>query len=150
MNIDGAIEKLVKVLNKFGFEKDRDLDSCSMIREYATPDYIGNMVRVRYTVKFDSSDLFGKIVISMYATVFKRDYGETYLSINEGCFTVHEDHMQVDDCIYEYDNADYEFDRDKGKQDFIGKCDDLEMKTWFMIELTEKRLKNIFGMERMA
>lgn len=148
MNIDEAIEKLVEVLNRLDFEKN--LDSCSMIREYATPDYIGNMIRVNYDVKFERNDYFGKIVIIMNAVIFKRDYGETFMSINEGCFNVHDDDMQIDDSIYEYDNEDYDLNREQGERDFIGKCNDLERKVNFMIELTEKRLKNIFGMDRMA
>ena len=148
MNIDGAIEKLVEVLNRLDFEKN--LDSCSMIREYATPDYIGNMIRVNYDVKFERNDYFGKIVIIMNAVIFKRDYGETFMSINEGCFNVHDDDMQIDDSIYEYDNKDYDLNREQGERDFIEKCDDLKRKVNFMIELTEKRLKNIFGMVRMA
>ena len=155
MDIDEAIERLVTVLNDSGFEqrnqnKYSKLESCSLIREYATPDYIGNMVRVSYIVKFDRNFYFGRIGITMNAVIFKRQYSDTNRSVNEGCFTVYEDCMDVDDGIYEYDNEDYEFDREKGRQDFIGKCDDLKRKVGFMIELTEKRIENIFGMERMA
>ena len=156
MNIDEAIEKLVTVLNDSGFEQRNQnkysskLESCSLIQEYATPDYIGSMVRISYIVRFDRNFYFGKIDITMNTVIFKRQYSETHRSVNEGCFTVYEDYMSVDDCVYEYDNEDYEFDREKGRQDFIRKCNDLERKVNFMIELTEKRLKNIFGMDRMA
>lgn len=156
MNMEEAIGKIVNVLNDSGFEQSSQnkysnkLESCYLIREYATPDYIGNMVRINYIVRFDRNFYFGKIEIHMNAVIFKRQYSNTVISINEGCFTVYEDYMSVDDSVYEYDNEDYEFDREKGRQDFIGKCDDLKRKAGFMIELTEKRIKNIFGMERMA
>jgi len=156
MDIDEAIGRLVTVLNDSGFERSNQneysdkSESCSLIREYATPDYIGNLIRVGYTVRFDRNFYFGRIGITMNAVVFKRQYSDTHMSVNEGCFKAYEDCMSVDDSTYEYDNENYEFDRERGKRDFIGKCDDLKRKVGFMIELTEKRLKNIFGMDRMA
>lgn len=108
------------------------------IREYAIPECIGCMMKVKYVISFHEK-YAGDGEMEFKAIAFNKPYGKDYkLEENEACILLGEDSLKVEAFRFNEEKYFGWIEHD------IGVC--IEN----VIELAEKRLKNVFHMERVG
>ena len=129
-----AFESLSDVCEKYDF-------SCGhkyrmpfvLIREYAVPDCIGQMVKVRYSILIallDSSE--SEIIVNFTAKMFRRPYDSDFDFTKY--FEIYKGDMQFDFMFH----------------DLSAYLKRMKFEIDSMLEMTEIRLKTVLGMERIA
>ena len=105
-----------------------------LIREYAVPDCIGLMVKVKYSISIAllDSDSESEIIVDFNAKMFRRPFDSDFDFIKY--FLIYRNDMQFDFMLH---NLSANLKRMK-----------FEINSMF--EMTETRLKYVLGMERIA
>lgn len=134
---DAWAQDIGKILNDCGFSY-KGTNCCeelvfSKTRDYAIPECVGCMVQIEYLVSCnDGVKNKDKVFVQFQSIMFTRKYeseSTMYLNSNEKCIVLYNDIA-----IY----------------NMKSKYDELNMTVWKMLQMSELKVKNVLGMQRIA
>ena len=136
-NLKNVLENLSGAYSKYDFiidEKDDELARLSMTREYTVPKCVGQMVKVKYEIAISvcDCDSDSDIEIAFVSNIFRKW---------KNC--LEEDGKHIEMYKSEIDFNCHSYSAQKYSEYVEGELAE-------MIELSEERLKNVLGMERIA